>query len=74
MICILSFLQTEKAEAKESFDESGEPLSVWNPDETEDGTEDGDRVVGVELYYTNGDICDLTSKPRDVIVRLKVTK
>ena len=56
-----------------AIDEDGNPISVWNPDE-EGGTDsDGKgRVSQVELFYSNGDICDITGEPREVIVRLKV--
>ena len=41
----------------------------------DDAAEDAQkgRVTGVELFYTDGDICDITGKPREVIVRLKVS-
>ena len=30
------------------------------------------QVKEVELFYSGGDICDITKKPREVVVRLKV--
>ena len=57
---------------KKSIDEDGNPISVWNPDEPEIDSDSKGRVSQVELFYSNGDICDITGEPREVIVRLKV--
>ena len=59
---------------KKSIDEDGNPISVWNPDEPETDSDGKGRVSQVELFYSNGDICDITGEPREVIVRLKVIK
>ena len=59
-------------ERKKSIDEDGNPISVWNPDEPETDSDGKGRVSQVELFYSNGDICDITAEPREVIVRLKV--
>jgi len=59
-------------ERKKSIDEDGNPISVWNPDEPETDSDGKGRVSQVELFYSNGDICDITGEPREVIVRLKV--
>ena len=58
---------------QKSIDEDGNPISVWNPDEPEIDSDGKGRVSQVELFYSNGDICDITGEPREVIVRLKVT-
>ena len=55
-----------------AVDEDGNPISVWNPDEPETDSDGKGRVSQVELFYSNGDICDITGEPREVIVRLKV--
>ena len=54
---------------KTELDEDGEKISVWNPDEEEI---EGKEIREVELFYAGGDICDVTGKPREVVVRLKV--
>merc|ERR1712168_926281 len=57
---------------EQAIDEDGNPISVWNPDEEVGTDSDGKgRVSQVELFYSNGDICDITGEPREVIVRLK---
>jgi len=56
---------------EQSIDEDGNPISVWNPDEPETDSDGKGRVSQVELFYSNGDICDITGEPREVIVRLK---
>ena len=56
---------------KTKLDEDGEPISEWDPDSGAPVQNDEGRVMSVELFYTEGDICDITGKPRDVIVRLK---
>ena len=53
------------------MDEDGQPISEWNPDEPDATSGDNGRVMSVELFYTDGDVCDITGMPRDVIVRLK---
>merc|ERR1712227_1122145 len=49
-------------------DEDGEMISEWNPDEDEFT---GSEINEVELFYADGDVCDITGKPREVVVRLK---
>ena len=44
-------------------------ISEWNPDEDEFT---GSEINEVELFYADGDVCDITGKPREVVVRLKV--
>merc|ERR1712130_826460 len=53
---------------KTELDEDGEKISLWNPDEEEI---EGKEIREVELFYAGGDICDVTGKPREVVVRLK---
>jgi len=62
--------QQAKSEPKTTVDADGQPISEWNPDEP-DAAGDSGRVMSVELFYTDGDVCDITGMPRDVIVRLK---
>lgn len=52
-------------------DEDGEQISVWNPDEVKVIDSLSGQVKEVELFYSGGDICDITKKPREVVVRLK---
>ena len=66
-------VQAVFSNVKKSIDEDGNPISVWNPDEPEIDSDGKGRVSQVELFYSNGDICDITGEPREVIVRLKVT-
>lgn len=62
---------TEKVNAgKTAVDDDGEPISVWNPDNEQVVV--GKEVKEIELFYSGGDICDVTGKPREVVVRLKV--
>ena len=68
----MSYLLGGIFERKKSIDEDGNPISVWNPDEPETDSDGKGRVSQVELFYSNGDICDITGEPREVIVRLKV--
>ena len=65
-------VQAVFSNVKKSIDEDGNPISVWNPDEPEIDSDGKGRVSQVELFYSNGDICDITGEPREVIVRLKV--
>ena len=61
-------------ERQKSIAEDGIPKGVWNPDEPETDSDGKGRVSQVELFYSNGDICDIAGEPREVIVRLKVIK
>ena len=47
-------------------------LNVNSPGEPKTDSDGKGRVSQVELFYSNGDICDITAEPREVIVRLKV--
>ena len=53
--------------------DDGFPISVWD---SEDKVDVADEVNGdvqeVELWYSDGEVCDITKKPREVLVRLKV--
>jgi len=53
--------------------DDGFPISVWDSEDKVDEVQtiDGD-VQEVELWYSNGEVCDITKKPREVLVRLKV--
>ena len=53
--------------------EDGFPISVWDSEDNVDEVKEveGD-VQEVELWYSNGEVCDITKKPREVLVRLKV--
>ena len=59
---------------KTVHDEDGYPITVWDADDTVNEAKevDGD-VQEVELWYANGEVCDITKKPREVLVRLKVS-
>ena len=64
----------EKAKAgKTVHDEDGFPITVWDSEDSVDATKEveGD-VQEVELWYADGEVCDITKKPREVLVRLKV--
>ena len=50
-------------------DDDGELVSEWNPEEEQFS---GSEIKEVELFYAGGDVCDITGKPREVVVRLKV--
>lgn len=49
-------------------DDDGELVSEWNPEEEQFS---GSEIKEVELFYAGGDVCDITGKPREVVVRLK---
>jgi len=52
--------------------DDGFPISVWDSeDQIDEVKEVNGEVQEVELWYSGGEICDITKKPREVLVRLK---
>jgi hypothetical protein len=53
--------------------DDGFPISVWDSeDQIDEVKEVNGDVQEVELWYSEGEVCDITKRPREVLVRLKV--